>query len=203
MHDRVCRLVVDFGGGSTDLGVICQGTLLWGRSIRFGGQNLDEAVRKLVRARYGLSVTMGSAERLKLKAGSVVPGAPQSEIAMNGQQVYGDLFRNLAVSFDGIPDLLAHAIMPVIEEIKWAVAELPPEQRLDIQAGGITLIGGSARLYGLPEAMASKLGLPVHLAREPATAVAIGLGTMLDDPTKLSPEGRRYGEPPAHLPRPR
>ena len=127
--DRAGRLVVSIGGGITSFGLVAQGRMVWGRSLRFGGLDLDEAVRKMMRNRYGLAVSPQTAERMKLQVGAVAPQAARSKAAVGGSEVYGELFRNLEVTLDAIPETLARALLPVINEIHWAIAECPTEKR--------------------------------------------------------------------------
>jgi rod shape-determining protein MreB len=191
--DTSARLIVSIGGAMTEFGVVSGGRLLWGHNIRFGGRDLDEAIRKMMRNRYGVSLARATAEQMKLKVGSVVPRMAQGRVLLSGGEVYGELFRNLQITLDGIPDLLARALSPAINEIHWRIAEARPEDRAEIQANGIMLLGGTALLQGLPQVMRERLGLPVIRAREPVHAVALGLGAMLQDLSKLSANGHRYG----------
>jgi len=191
--DRASRLVVNIGGGVTAFGVVAQGRLVWGRNIRFGGKDLDEAIRKMMRNRYGLSLAPATAEQMKLRVGAVIPQMARSRATISGGEVYGELFRDLEITLDGLPDLLARALAPVINEIHWSIAEAPTEQRAEIRANGVLLMGGTAQLQGLAQVMRERLGIPVTRAREPAHAVALGLGAALQDVAKLRPDGQRYG----------
>jgi rod shape-determining protein MreB len=191
--DRAARLVVSLGGGSTTFGLVSQGRLVWGRGLRFGGLDLDEAVRKLMRNRYGLSISPPTAERMKLQVGAVSPQLARTKVSVGGSEVYGELFRNLEVTLDALPDTLARALLPAINEIHWAIAEAPTEQRAEIRANGLVLIGGTSQLQGVTQMMRERLGVPVVRAREPAHTVALGLGAMLQDVLKLSSDGNRYG----------
>jgi rod shape-determining protein MreB len=191
--DRASRLVVSIGGNVTEFGVVSQGRLVWGRNVRFGGRDLDEAIRKMMRNKYGLSLAPATAEQMKLQVGAVLPRMARSRVTVGGAEVYGgQLFRNLEVTLDGIPDVLARALTPIINEVHWSIAEAPTEQRAEIRANGILLIGGTALLQGVPQVMRERLGVPVVRSREPAHAVALGLGTVLQDVTKLSLDGHRY-----------
>jgi rod shape-determining protein MreB len=191
--DHGARLVVSIGGGITEYGVVSQGRLVWGRNVRFGGRDLDEAIRKMMRNRYGVTLAPATAEQMKFQVGAVVSSMARSRLLIGGGEVYGELFRNLKITLDGIPDLLGRALSPVINEIGWALAEAPAEQRAEVKSNGILLVGGTALLQGIPQIMRERLGVPVVRAREPAHAVALGLGTILQDPTKLSRDGHRYG----------
>lgn len=191
--DRACRLIVNMGGGATTFGVVGQGRLVWGRNLRFGGRDLDEAIRKMMRNRYGLSLAPATAEQMKLRVGAVLPQMARGRATVGGGEVYGELFRNLEITLDGLPDLLARALAPVIDEIHWSIAEAPTEQRAEIRANGVLLLGGTALLQGIPHVMRERLGVPVTRAREPAHAVALGLGAALQDFAKLSADGQRYG----------
>jgi rod shape-determining protein MreB len=191
--DASSRLIVSIGGAITEFGVVSGGRLLWGHNIRFGGRDLDEAIRKMMRNRYGVSLAAATAEQMKLKVGSVVPRMARGRVLVSGGEVYGELFRNLQITLDGIPDLLGRTLSPVINEIHWRIAEARPEERAEIQANGILLLGGTALLQGLPQVMRERLGVPVVRAREPDHAVALGLGAIVQDTSKLSEDGYRYG----------
>ncbi len=191
--DRGSRLVVSVGGGITEFSVVSQGRVLWGRNLRFGGLDLDEAIRKMMRNRYDLSVAPATAEQMKLQVGAVVANMARSRVLLGGGEVYGELFRNLQVTLDGIPDLLARALAPVLNEIHWAIAEASTEQRAEIKANGILLTGGTSLLQGIPQLMRERLGVPVIRAREPAHSVILGVGAVLQDQSKLSADGMRYG----------
>ncbi len=193
--ERASRLVVSIGGCVTEFGIVSRGRLVWGRNVRFGGRDLDEAIRKMMLNRYGVTLAPATAEQMKLQVGAVLPQMARSRVLMGGGEVYGELFRNLQITLDGIPDLLGRAISPIINEIHWSIAEAPTEQRVEIKSMGVLLLGGTALLQGIPQVMRERLGIPVVRAREPAHAVALGLGTILQDLTKLSPDGRRYGGP--------
>ncbi len=191
--DRDARLVISLGGGVTEFGVVVQGRLVWGRSVRFGGRDLDEAIRKMMRNKYGLSLAPATAEQMKLQVGAILPRMARSRVTVGGAELYGgQLFRNLEVTLDGIPDVLARALTPIINEVHWSIAEAPTEQRAEIRANGILLIGATALLQGVPQVMRERLGVPVVRSREPAHAVALGLGAVIQDVTKLSLDGHRY-----------
>ncbi len=187
------RLVVSIGGGITEFGVVSQGRLVWGRNVRFGGRDLDEAIRKMMRNRYDLTLTSATAEQMKFQVGAVLSNMARSRVLLAGGEVYGELFRNLQITLDGIPDLLGRALSPVINEIGWGIAEAPAEQRAEIKSNGVLLVGGTALLQGIPQLIRERLGVPVVRAREPAHAVALGLGTILQEPARLSADGHRYG----------
>jgi rod shape-determining protein MreB len=191
--DRAARLVVSIGGGATSFGLVSQGRLVWGRLVRFGGRDLDEAIRKMMRNRYGLTLAPATAEQMKLRVGAVLPQMARGRPLVSGGEAYGELFRNLEITLDGLPDLLARGLAPVINEIHWSIAEAPTEQRAEIRANGVLLLGGTALLQGIPQVMRERLGVPVVRAREPAHAVALGLGAALQDFPRLSPDGQRYG----------
>jgi rod shape-determining protein MreB len=192
-QDHGFRLIVSIGGGITEYGVVAHGRLVWGRNLRFGGRDLDEAIRKMMRNRYGVTLAPATAEQMKIQVGAVVSNLARSRVLLGGGEVYGDLFRNLKITLDGIPELLSRALSPVINEIGWALAEAPAEQRAEIKSNGILLAGGTAQLQGLPELIRERIGVPVVRAREPGHAVALGLGTILQDVSKLSRDGNRYG----------
>jgi len=191
--ERGARLVLSLGGGITEFGVVSQRRLVWGRNIRFGGKDLDEAIRKMMRNRYGVTLAPVTAEQMKLQVGAVLPTMARSRVLMGGGEVYGELFRNLQITLDGIPNLLARTLTPIVNEIHWAIAEAPAEQQAEIKSNGILLVGGTALLQGVPQLIRERLGVPVVRAREPAHAVILGLGAILQDPTKLSQDGNRYG----------
>jgi rod shape-determining protein MreB len=192
INDPRYRMIVNLGAGSTDIAVISLGGVVVGRSLRFGGDDLDETIRRFIKRKYGLAIPLGAAESIKVQAGAVASDLAPAPVSVNGRRLYGELFQDLSVTLEGIPERLARAVESVAVEIHWMLDELSPDQRADIRAVGLTLIGGTSLLRGLPQLMTRQLGMPAVLGRNPSTAVAVGIGTAMEDLTKLSLEGRRY-----------
>jgi rod shape-determining protein MreB len=145
-----------------------------------------------VKSRYGLGLTRATAEEMKLKVGAVTPELAKEAITLAGGQVYGGLFRHLDIALDGAAEFLGRSLSPLFHEIQWLVAECSPEQRADLEATGLTLVGAAAQLRGLPRLMAQRIGLPTALAAEPAHAVARGLGVVMQDVSRLAADGKSY-----------
>ena len=145
--------------------------------------------------RYGLSLSPGAAEEMKLKVGAVTPELAKERITLEGGRVYGGLFQHLDIALDGMPEFLGRSLAPVFHEIQWLAAESSPEQRADLEATGATLVGAAAQLRGLAQLMAQRTGLPAALTKDPAQAAARGLGVVMQDLARLAADGKSYGPP--------
>lgn len=192
VNQTTARLLVDLGAGITDLGVISGGAVLRSRSLRFGGEDLDKAIQRFVRRKYGLTITAESAAQVKLRVGSVFADLQQQSVSLEGVEVYGELFKSTTVPLDEVPNLLRRHLSLIAAEIRWLLDELPPGQREEIMTTGLTLVGGTAQLRGLARLMTQKLHLPASVAPQPAECVCSGLGMVLQNPGRLRLDGCQF-----------
>lgn len=198
-HETASRMIVNIGGGTADVGIISGGVVAVSRSFRFGGRDLDEGVRRFVKQKYGLLVSPLSAEKIKIRVGSVLPDAQRESISFDGVELYGELFRSITVSLEGIPQLLARTIDIVATEIRWLLEEVDEEHRKAVIANGIAMSGGTSLLRGVARLMTEKLGIPVSTVPNPTGSTIAGVGTVLQDPRRLKLDGRQYLSPSVSL----
>jgi rod shape-determining protein MreB len=193
------HLIVDIGGGTTEIAVVSLGGIVLNRSIRIAGDELDEAVQNFVRLKFGLLLGIGSAEEVKIAVGSAYPfegdfsdkeGEGQKsgtlQIVVRGRDLETGLPKSLKLTSVEIREALAPVVRQIVEEIKDTLEETPPELIADILEHGITMAGGSSLLRGIDRLISEEVKMPVWVAEDPQTAVVRGCGILLDDEELLS-----------------
>jgi rod shape-determining protein MreB len=194
------EMVVDIGGGTTEVAVISFGGIVVSRSLRVGGYEMDDAVVRYVRDRDRLLIGQESGERAKIRAGSAVdvPGLPDTEIS--GRDLVTGGLRRSRLRPAEVREALARPVAQIIDTVKGALEVTPPELAADIANRGIVLVGGGALLRGLDELMRAETQLPVRVAESPLTCVAIGAGQSLEEfPLAQRPALPRRGSRRRHL----
>jgi rod shape-determining protein MreB and related proteins len=182
-------MIVDIGGGTTEVAVISLGGIVYSRSTRLGGDKMDEAIISYIRRHHNLLIGESSAERIKLSIGAAsVPDhgdeGPYQEV--RGRDLMNGVPREVLVSQRQIAESLADPVAQIIEAVKAALENTPPELAADIVDRGIVLTGGGALLYRLDEVLRDTTGLPVVVAEDPLQCVALGTGRALEEPRRLS-----------------
>ncbi len=186
------RLVIDIGAGSTDIGVVSLGAITAGTTIRYGGDDLDEALVRRLKRVHQISIGRGTAEELKAQVGAVQPELAQNAErlkALLGNEANPNGVTRLSAE---LPELLGRGLLPVLSEVRWIVEELPPKQRAEVKEQGAVLTGGVALLAGIGPFVAERLEMPVAVARDPLSCTILGLESILGDLRSLSLEGRRF-----------
>jgi rod shape-determining protein MreB len=200
--EPVGSLVVDVGGGTSEIGVTASGGLVVSHSIPVGGYELDEAIVRTLQEREHLLVGQEQAEALKLEIGSALPGVrdnAESEIA--GRDLLTGLLRRVRVGADTVRGALQRPLKQIIDAVDQLLEQTPPQLAADLATGGLTLVGGGALLPGLDRLLEQETGLTVTLDPEPLTTVARGAGAALEDVKRFhQPERRRRR---TRLPKPR
>jgi rod shape-determining protein MreB len=176
-------MVVDIGGGTTEVAVISLGGIVYARSVRVGGDKMDEAVISYIRRTFNLLVGESSAERIKMEIGAAAPpldgdDGPMTEV--KGRDLMNGVPREVLVSQREIATALAEPVTQIVDAVKVALENTPPELAADIVDKGIVLTGGGALLYRLDEVLRDATGLPVVVAEEPLSCVALGTGRALE-----------------------
>jgi rod shape-determining protein MreB len=189
-------LVVDIGGGTTEVGVTALGGLVVTHSIRVGGYELDEAIVRLTQEREKLLIGQEQAEMLKIEIGTTVPGlAVALSAEVTGRDLVTGILRRAAISADDLRTALERPLAQIVGAVKDVLERTPPEIASDIAQRGLTLVGGGALLRGADELLKRETGLAVDLADDPLTTVARGAGKALEElellPPRASPRGRR------------
>jgi rod shape-determining protein MreB len=180
-------MVVDIGGGTTEVAVISLGGIVYARSVRVGGDKMDEAIISYIRRNHNLLIGESSAERIKMELGAAAmfdgDDGPSREV--KGRDLMGGVPREVLVSQRQISDSLAEPVGAIVEAVKVALENTPPELAADIVDKGIVLTGGGALLYRLDQVLREATGLPVAVAEDPLQCVALGTGRALEEMRRL------------------
>jgi rod shape-determining protein MreB and related proteins len=175
------NLIVDIGGGTTEIAVITLGGMVTNRSLRVAGDELDLDITNYLRIRYGLLIGEKSAEDIKLEIGSATPLKQEKEMVVRGRDMATGLPKSMKISSTEIREALAPTINQIIGTISEILEETPPELLADILERGITLTGGGALIKGLAKKISEETKMPVWVADDPLTTVVRGCGRVLDD----------------------
>jgi len=175
------NMVVDVGGGTTEVAIISLGGIVTCRSIRVAGDEMDEAIISYVKRTYNLLIGERTAEEIKIQIGSAFPGYDEQEMEVRGRDLVTGLPRTLRVTSEEIRRALSEPVGAILEAIRTTLERTPPELASDIMDRGIFLTGGGSLLRGLDRLVMEETGMPVHLADEPLLCVARGTGRVLEE----------------------
>ncbi len=174
-------MVVDIGGGTTEVAVVAMGGVIVSRSLRVAGDEMDQDVVQYIRNKYNLLVGEGVAEQIKIKIGSAYPLPQEKTAEARGRNLVNGLPESIDISSVEVRDALSGSIQVIVDTIRDALDEVPPEVVADLMDTGICLAGGGALLQGLADRLADELNLRVWQAEDPLTCVARGTGVVLSD----------------------
>jgi rod shape-determining protein MreB len=175
------NMVVDIGGGTTDIAVISLGGIVLSQSIRIGGNKLDEALVRHIRNAYSLMIGEPTAEEIKIRIGSAYPLENEVMTAVRGRDMVAGLPKTVEITSEEIREALMEPVMQIAEKLCRVLEETPPELASDIIERGIVLTGGGALLRGLDRLIHAKTAIPVHVAENALNCVAIGTGRALEE----------------------
>ncbi|OJZ17797.1 MAG: rod shape-determining protein [Thiobacillus sp. 65-29] len=184
--DATGSMVVDIGGGTTEVGVISLGGVVYANSVRVGGDRMDEAIISYIRRNYGMLIGEATAEQIKKKMGSAFPGAEVLEMEVKGRSLAEGVPRSFNVSSNEILEALTEPLNAIVSAVKQALEQTPPELGADIAEKGMVLTGGGALLRDLDRLLMEETGLPVIVADDPLTCVVRGSGRALEEMDKLA-----------------
>ncbi len=174
-------MIVDIGGGTTEVAIISLGGMVVSKSIRIAGNEMDEAIVQYIRKHYSLLIGDRTAEEIKIKIGSAYPPHEESIVEVKGRDANTGLPRTLRISSDKIREALKEPISFIIDVIKSTLEETPPELSSDIVDKGIVMAGGGSLLNGLDILISQETGLPVVVSENPTKCVCLGTGKYLDE----------------------
>ncbi|RMH75668.1 MAG: rod shape-determining protein [Actinomyces sp.] len=175
------NMIVDIGGGTTEVAVISLGGVVASQSARVGGDELDEAVVAYLKKEHSLAIGERTAEEVKIHLGSAWPLVEEMRAEIRGRDLVTGLPRTAVVSTAEIREALEEPVAAICDAVKTTLDKTPPELSADIMEHGITLAGGGALLHGLDQRLANETGMPVRVAEHPLFAVAIGSGQVLEE----------------------
>jgi rod shape-determining protein MreB len=175
------NMIVDIGGGTTEVAIISLAGIVLSRSVRVAGDELDEAIIQYMKRAYNLDIGPRMAEDIKVKVGSAYPLEPELTMEVKGRDLVAGLPKTLTVTSEEIRESLQEPISTIVESIRITLERCPPELSADLVDRGIVLAGGGALIRGLDRLLAEETGLPVHVADDPLSAVAMGTGVVLQN----------------------
>jgi rod shape-determining protein MreB len=175
------NMVVDIGGGTTDVAVISMAGVVYSRSVRVAGDEMDEAVTSYIKRKYNLLIGERTAEELKIQIGSAFPLDEELTMEIKGRDLVEGVPKTITISDEEVREALAETISTIIEAVRVALEQTPPELAADIVDRGIVLTGGGALVKNLDKRLREETGLPVSIADDPLTSVVMGTGKVLLD----------------------
>ena len=175
------NMVVDIGGGTTEVAVISLGGIVTSASVRVGGDELDEAIIQFVKKEFSVALGERTAEAIKLAVGSAFPTADEMIAEIKGRDLVSGLPKTIHVTSEEIRRALEEPVNAIIDAVKNTLDRCPPELSADIMDKGVVLTGGGALLKGLDERLKHETGMPIHIADNPLSCVAIGSGKCLEE----------------------
>ena len=184
--DATGSMVVDVGGGTTEVGVISLGGLVYKGSVRVGGDKMDEAIINYIRRNYGMLIGETTAEQIKKEIGSAFPGSEVREKEVKGRNLAEGIPRSFTISSNEILEALTEPLNAIVSSVKSALEQTPPELAADIAEKGMVITGGGALLRDIDRLLMEETGLPVIVAEDPLTCVVRGSGKALEKVERLA-----------------
>ena len=176
------NMVVDIGGGTTEVAVISLSGIVYSRSVRIAGDEMDEAIVQYIRKNYNLLVGERRAEEIKIRLGSAfATGGERRTMEVKGRDLIDGIPKTIVIGDDEIRESLREPIMTIVDAVRTALERTPPELAADIVDKGIVLTGGGALLKGLDQLLRQETNLPITVAEDPLSCVALGIGKVLDE----------------------
>jgi len=174
-------MVVDIGGGTSEIAVISYGGIVYSRSVRVGGDKMDDAIINHLRRKYSLLVGSPTAEKIKMQLGSAYPQEERREMEVKGRDLINGVPKNLLLDDSEILEALTESVNAIVDGVKVCLERTPPELAADIVDKGIMLTGGGALLVGLDQLLREETGLPVTIADNALHCVVLGSGRVLEE----------------------
>ncbi|MFA6561273.1 MAG: rod shape-determining protein [Verrucomicrobiia bacterium] len=175
------NMIVDIGGGTTEVALISLAGIVFSRSIRVAGDELDEAIIQYMKRAYNLMVGERTSEEIKIRVGSAFPLEQEMTMEVKGRDLVAGLPKTLTVTSQEIREALLEPVSQIVESVRIALERCPPELAADLVDRGIMMSGGGALLRGIDKLLAEETGLPIHIADDPLSAVAEGTGRVLNE----------------------
>ncbi len=194
VQEAAGNMIVDIGGGTTEVAIISLAGIVYSRSVRVAGDELDESIINYMRRAYNLMVGERTAEEIKIKIGSAYPPEKETTLEVRGRDLVAGLPKTLTITSQEVREALMEPVSVIVESVRITLERCPPELSADLVERGIVLAGGGALLRGLDRLLAEETGLPVHVAEDPLSAVAEGTGKVLEEFRYL----RKISEGDAH-----
>ncbi len=182
VQDASGNMIIDIGGGTTEVALISLAGIVFSRSVRVAGDELDEAIIQYLKRAYNLMIGERTAEEIKIKIGSAYPvGERESTMEVKGRDLVAGLPKTITVTSQEVREALLEPLSTIVDSVRVTLERCPPELSADLVDRGMFLAGGGALLRGLDKLLGEETGLPVHVAEDPLSAVAEGTGKVLEE----------------------
>jgi rod shape-determining protein MreB and related proteins len=185
VHEPTGNMVVDIGGGTTEVAIISMGGIVTAQSIRVGGDELDQAVQTFAKKEYSLMVGERTAEKLKIGIGSAFPTGDEPKAEVRGRDLVSGLPKTVIMTSAELRRALEEPVTAIIDAVRNTLDKCPPELAGDIMDRGVAVTGGGALLRGLDERLRHETGMPIHVMDDPLDSVVMGTGTCVEDFDRL------------------
>ena len=181
VHEPTGNMVVDIGGGTTEVAVISLGGIVTSQSVRIGGDELDDAIIQFIKKEYSLALGERTAEEIKIALGSAYPLEDELRAEIRGRDLVTGLPKTIVTSTEEVRKALDEPVSAIVDSVKVTLDKTPPELAADIMEAGIVLTGGGALLHGLDVRLRAETGMPIVIANNPLFSVALGAGQCLEE----------------------
>ncbi|MEA2932617.1 MAG: rod shape-determining protein MreB [Actinomycetota bacterium] len=181
VHEPTGNMVVDIGGGTTEVAVISLGGIVTSQSVRIGGDELDEAIIQFIKKEYSLALGERTAEEVKIALGSAYPLEDELHAEIRGRDLVTGLPKTIVTSTEEVRKAIEEPVQAIVDAVKVTLDKTPPELAADIMEQGIVLTGGGALLHGLDVRLQQETGMPIVIAKNPLYSVALGAGQCLEE----------------------
>lgn len=181
IQEPVGNMIIDIGGGTTEIAVISLAGIVFSRSIRIGGDEMDEAIIENLKKSYNLMIGERTAEEIKMRIGSVYPLEEEMTMEVKGRDLVAGLPKTVTITSEEVREALLEPIRSIVETAKITLERTPPELASDLIEHGIVIAGGGSLLRGIDKLLSEETGLPVLIAEDPLTAVVSGTGKVLNE----------------------
>ena len=181
VQDPAGNMIIDIGGGTTEVALISLSGIVFSRSVRVAGDELDEAIVQYMKRAYNLMVGERTAEEIKIKIGSAYPSEKETSVEVKGRDLVAGLPKTLMITSQEVREALLEPISTIVDSVRITLERCPPELSADLVDRGLVLAGGGALPRGFDKLLSEETGLPVHVAEDPLSAVAEGTGKCLNE----------------------
>jgi rod shape-determining protein MreB len=180
IQEAVGNMIVDVGGGTSEMAMVALGGMVVSRAVAAGSQDMDAAIQQHLRRRYDVAIGETTAERIKIELGSAYPASDAPNLRVRGREVSTGLARTVTITPEEVRGVLGDTVRTIVDSTRQCLAESPPELAHDVLETGLFLTGGGALLRGLDMRLAQDCEVPVHIAEQPLTTVVTGAGHLLE-----------------------
>lgn len=185
IQEPTSNMVVDIGGGTTEVAVISLAGIVYSKSVRVGGDKMDEAILHHIKNKYKMLIGESSAEAIKMKIASAYPLDPELQIEVKGRDLVSGIPQTIVITSEEVRDAISEQVGAIVQAVRMALEQTPPELAADIVDRGIVLTGGGALLLGLDQLLREETSLPIFVVDDPLSTVVMGTGIALDNLSTL------------------